>query len=192
MAIRVVLSDANELIPRTPRDYLVFLAVSGAIDLRWSPGIWAEVSRNLRAKFGFSSADIQVLENRLEVALPHSEVQPAPDDNYLAALSGADEKDEHVVAAALAVRADVLLTENISDFPREWLKDRKIELLNLGELLIRVGTTQPREFIWAHRQVIANSRKPEVEILSTLEQTVGADIIRTISSILNGSTGVRF
>jgi hypothetical protein len=45
----VVLADANVLIPRTLRDYTVYLGKAGAFDLHWSQAILDEVSKHLIA-----------------------------------------------------------------------------------------------------------------------------------------------
>lgn len=52
MTISVVLADANILVSRTLRDYFLYAADNGAIEIRWSPQILAEMSRNLERKFG--------------------------------------------------------------------------------------------------------------------------------------------
>lgn len=184
MIIRVVVADANELIPRTPRDYILYLAEIGLYDVRWSEAIWGEVARNLLTKFGFSQQRIDYLSSRLETELPHHDVEVPPEIEYLASLSGADSKDEHVVAAALAAKADVLLTENLSDFPSEWLRNRGIALLNLGELLVRTAELFPEQLLTAHNLVMASTRRSREEILTNLSRTIGIEPFKRLVELL--------
>jgi predicted nucleic acid-binding protein len=173
MMIRVVLADANELIPRITRDYLVYLATAGAFDLRWSVEIWNEVRRNLIKKAGFDDLGVSKLSFALDSALPMHLVRIQPDFDYIASLSGADSKDTHVVAAAMSAHADILLTENLTDFPTEWLGKRSIKLLDLGGLLERIADTNPVALRDAHARTLATSRLSERQVLHTLEQVVG-------------------
>ena len=46
MTISVVLTDANILFSRTLRDYVLYAAGEGAIEIHWSSHILAEMSRN--------------------------------------------------------------------------------------------------------------------------------------------------
>jgi len=173
LTIRVVLADANELIPRTPRDYILYLAEIGLYDIRWSDAIWDEVARNLLTKFGFSQQRIDYLSSRLAAELPHHDVEVPAEIEYLASLSGADRKDEHVVAAALAADADVLLTENLRDFPEKWLRDRGIALLNLGALLVQTAKLYPKELLAAHHLVLSSTRRSREDILVSLNRSIG-------------------
>src|SRR5690606_13318759 len=117
----VTLADANVLIPRTLRDYVVYAAKAGAIELHWSQPILDEMSRNLIAKFGFTAADAAELELRLTEYLPLALIEVRRRDAQLVAEVEMDAKDRHVVAAALSARATMLVTENTRHFPIERL-----------------------------------------------------------------------
>lgn len=52
MTISVVLADANILFSRTLRDYFLYAADEGAIEIHWSQQILDEMSRNLRENLG--------------------------------------------------------------------------------------------------------------------------------------------
>lgn len=183
MSTTVVLADANILIPRTLRDYVVYAAAAGAIDVHWSQSILDEVSRNLQAKYRFAQADSDELELRLTEYLPRALVQATRKHRDLAAQSGADTGDVHVVAAALAARAEVLVTQNIKHFPAHWLADRGIELLTAGALLERIARTNPESLRNAHRITVANSPKTEDEILATLDRLAGSAAANSVRAL---------
>jgi hypothetical protein len=52
LSLSVALADANVLVPRTLRDYIVYSAKSGAFQLRWSQTIPDEMSRNTSGSSG--------------------------------------------------------------------------------------------------------------------------------------------
>lgn len=58
MSLSATLADANILVSRTLRDYFVYAAKAGALQIHWSQPILDEMSRNLRAKFAFTEDDI--------------------------------------------------------------------------------------------------------------------------------------
>jgi hypothetical protein len=56
----------------------------------------------------------------MDAAFPEASVQPAP--CLASSLTGIpDEKDRHVLAAAIAGHAHVIVTNNIKDFPQSYL-----------------------------------------------------------------------
>lgn len=111
MSLSVALADANVLIPRTLRDYIVYAAKAGAVQLHWSQPILDEMSRNLIAKFGFTADDAAELELRLTQYLPRALIEVRRPDTQLVARVEIDNKDRHVVAAALSARATILVTD---------------------------------------------------------------------------------
>ena len=181
LSLSVALPDANVLLPRTLRDYVVYSAKVGAFDVHWSQPILDEVSRNLIKIFGLSTEDTDELEIRLGRYLPQALVEIRPRDLKAAEAVHMDAKDRHVVAAALSANASVLITDNIKHFPKEWLADRGIELIRATDLLVRLATNYPEELKKAHAMTIAASPKPEDAILDTLQNQIGkraADKVR--------------
>ncbi len=94
-----------------------------------------------------------------------------------------DPDDRHVLAAALSADADILLTDNTLHFPREWMAEHGIALLNSGTLLVRLAETFPDRLLAAHRQTVRFSPKSEAEILATLQLIVGESVTDTIRTL---------
>lgn len=184
MSLSVALADANVLIPRTLRDYFVYAAKVGALQIHWSQPILDEMSRNLCAKFGFSDDDANELELRLTEYLPRALVELRKRDTQRAAEVDMDAKDRHVLAAALSANATILLTQNTKHFPKAWLAERGIELLTPGELLVRLAAEHPDELRQAHRLTVANSPKTEDAILATLELQIGEEAATAVGAVV--------
>ena len=175
MSLSVTLADANVLIPRTLRDYIVYAAKAGAMQLHWSQPILDEVSRNLIAKFGFTPDDAAELELRLIEYLPRALIEVRRRDTQVVAKVEMDAKDRHVVAAALSAKATILVTDNTRHFPTGWLAKRRIETLTPGLLLARLAADHPDALRTAHRLTVANSPKTEDAILATLTAQIGKE-----------------
>lgn len=116
-----VLLDACVLYPTVLREILLCVAGQGLFTPLWSDRILEEWARAAR-KIGPEGEP----QARAEVALvranwPKASVQPRDAD--LARLWLPDENDVHVLAAALAGSADILLTFNAKDFPRHTLSE---------------------------------------------------------------------
>ncbi|SNR52259.1 PIN domain-containing protein [Paracoccus sediminis] len=113
--MRAVL-DANVLFPTILREILTDLAAAGLFAPLWSPRILAEW-RHAAARLGadqdaVAGAEIALLRARF----PTAEV---PDDGMRAIdLHFPDPADRHVVETALAGKADLIVTANLRDFPR--------------------------------------------------------------------------
>lgn len=186
MTISVVLADANILFSRTQRDYFLYLADAGAIEIHWSQQVLDEMSRNLRARLGLDNAATERLEGLMNDFIEYALVEVDPADLATAEAVEMDAKDRHVLAAALSTDADILLTENTKHFPRDWMTVHGIELLGAGELLVRLAERFPDELRAAHARTLQHSPKTEADVLATLERTAGpsaVDAIRRLTTV---------
>ncbi|MCB1405562.1 MAG: PIN domain-containing protein [Rhodobacteraceae bacterium] len=102
--------DTCVLYPPILRDFLLGLADAGAFTPLWSQGVvaeWLHVT-NRKGDHGAPEALARMLARWPEAMTPDG----APE-----ILDLPDETDRHVLAAAIAGRADVLVTLNLRDFP---------------------------------------------------------------------------
>ncbi|MGV3620511.1 MAG: PIN domain-containing protein [Archangium sp.] len=109
---RVVL-DANVLYPFTLRDTLLRAAAEELFLAHWSDEILDEATRNLIDDEVVTAAQAQRLRDTMNAAFPEALVR-----NYAPLADGLtnDAKDRHVVAAAVKVGAQVIVTMNLRDF----------------------------------------------------------------------------
>ena len=141
MTVSVVLADANILFSRTLRDYFLYAAHAGAIEIHWSQQVLDEMSRNLRARLGLEPADTARLEALMNDFIEYALVDVDPRDVATVEAVEMDAHDRHVLSA----EADILLTHNIKHFPRSWMVEHGLELLSAGELLVRLVEQFPIE-----------------------------------------------
>jgi predicted nucleic acid-binding protein len=120
--------DTCVLVPSRARDVLLETASTGAYRPLWSSEILGELDRTLRllqSKRGMSpeesAAYLTRLSRQMETAFPDALVTGW--EPLIETIRLPDPDDRHVVAAAWAGRADVIVTDNLSDFPADTLPE---------------------------------------------------------------------
>jgi predicted nucleic acid-binding protein len=116
------LLDTCVLVPSRARDVLLEVASTGVYRPLWSSEILTELDRTLRVlltKRGVSPDESDAYLGRLlrqmKATFPDALVRGW--EPLVEATQLPDSNDRHVVAAALAGRADVIVTDNLADFP---------------------------------------------------------------------------
>ena len=80
MTVSLVLADANILFSRTLRDYFLYAADAGVIEIHWSQQILDEMPRKLRKQFGFVQADTDRLEELMNAYIEYALIEGEPED----------------------------------------------------------------------------------------------------------------
>lgn len=184
MRLSVTLADANILFSRTLRDYFVYAAKLGALDIRWSETILDETTRNLVARIGFTDEDADALIGRLEAYLPSALVEVKKRDQARVAKVEMDAKDRHVLAAALSADANLLLTQNVGHFPREWMAKHGIELIDAGTLLVRLAGEYPGILRQAHRLGVSSRPQTEEQVFAILEKITNGNVVAAVRTVV--------
>jgi len=101
-----------------------------------------------------------------------------------------DPNDRHVLAAAIVGHCDVIVTQNLHDFPRTTLDQYGIEVRHPDEFLFEHLNLYPGKFCVAVRKVRARLKNPPYKIedyLTTLTRqglVVTASELRQFSELL--------
>ncbi|QWW19510.1 PIN domain-containing protein [Schaalia sp. 19OD2882] len=132
----VVLVDANIWFSRTLRDWVCLLATdprSSLFTVLWTDDILAEVLSNLRKKNpNWNGGQISDISEKIKESFPNGQVRDfRPTDNP------ADLFDGHVIGAAIAGDADILLTNDGKGFSEE--HDFRFEVMNVDDFLMLVA-----------------------------------------------------
>lgn len=143
--MRVVL-DTCVLVPAAVRAILLGAAAEGLIQPLWSPTILAEWT-HAATRRGGDSARAEALAAQAEAARawPHALIAP-PDPATLPPESLPrlpDPGDLHVLAAAIAGRAEAIVTFNLDDFPRRALAGYGIVPRDPDGLLWQIWSDTP-------------------------------------------------
>ncbi len=127
--------DACVLAPMPLADTLLRCAEEPALfRVLWSKETLVEVHRTL-IKFGYTIDQADRRLKQMAIAFPEAEIDfPA---NLLKSLDDLpDQKDRHVVAAAIHARAHVIVTSNVKHFPSILLEGHDLLVQSPDEFLV--------------------------------------------------------
>ena len=126
---------------------------------RWSGEILGEVSRVQSNKLDWP----QRLVDSFRVALTENFPEALVDDfDHLIPCLANDEKDRHVLAAAIRAGASVIVTFNTKDFPAESVDPWKVEICHPQDYLLALYSMAP-EVVVQKLNLIAREKEREVE-----------------------------
>lgn len=100
--------DACVLFRGGVRDFLLWIAETGAFSPAWSNMIHEEWMRSRRDKYGDPAFRLSYARSQMEQAFPGASFDPDP--ATLSTLSLPDMNDVHVVATAVAAEAQTIVT----------------------------------------------------------------------------------
>ncbi|MFD5561237.1 PIN domain-containing protein [Kitasatospora griseola] len=177
----IVVYDSCVLYPNTLRDLLVRLALTGIIQVKWTEQILDEVDRALIER-GISSEKNAERRRRMNNAVRDCLVT-----NYEPLIEGLklpDPDDRHVLAAAIKAGAQVIVTNNLKDFPPDYLAEWDIERKSPDDFVMDLIDMDGRVVYSCAREIADSRRNPPVtfdEVLLQLER----------SGLIESSTALR-
>jgi predicted nucleic acid-binding protein len=154
----VAVLDACVLYPFHLRNVLIQAAFDGLFDARWTEDIHEEWIRNLSANAtGVSRERLEATRDKMLAVLPEANVT-----GYQALISSLDlpdPDDRHVVAAAIAGQASVIVTWNVKDFPAANLQRHGIASVLPDAFLMSLHASFPDALIDSAARARHNLRK---------------------------------
>lgn len=174
----VVLYDACVLYPAPLRDLLVRLANTGIVRARWSEAILDECFRN-------------ILEQRPELKPAARELmkQAVPDcmvTGYEALIDGLvlpDPDDRHVLASAIRVGAQAIVTFNLRDFPEDRLAQYEIEAQHPDDFVLHTIDLAPgivTKVVSEQAAALKNPPRTVGELIDTLRDQ---GLVRSVAKL---------
>lgn len=161
--------DACVLFQAAVRDTLLRAAEAGLYEVYWSEIILDEISRNLLKTGTMKQKQVQRLLAALRQFFPKAMVKGF---EYLIPEMKNDDKDRHVLAAAVVAEAQVIVTSNLKDFPEQVLKPYEIEALSPDEFLIYLFDEAPKTMMEIVTQQAAELRNPPRTVTEVLDELV--------------------
>lgn len=136
-------------------DTLLSVAEEGAFRPLWSEHVLTELHRNLLK----AGAKQEAVEHRLaEMAVYFPDALVPGYEGLIDSMTN-HPKDRHVLAAAVAGRAEVLVTENLRDFPAEAVEQYGITVCGQDDFLLGLLELYPGEILSALRRQASRYRR---------------------------------
>jgi hypothetical protein len=174
-----VVLDACTLFPMLVRDVLLTLAGHEFFNPKWSARIRAEWMRNLserlgeRSLHGNTGTQVQRIATAMDAAFPDAAIEFECAE--AAILEPVHVKDRHVVAAAMAVQADEIVTFNIADFAVAHLKEHlQIEVIHPDDFVMDLVDLHEKRAVSAFRELRARKQNPPwapIELIQRLQRS---------------------
>ncbi len=158
--------DTNVIYPIEIRDLLFWFAHYDLFTPKWSKHIFSEWEDVMRRK-GINNDEIKKRSNRANLAFPDALVL-----NYESIISGLklpDKNDCHVLAAAIKSNANVIVTNNLKDFPQEYLATFDLVAKSADDFIADIIDLNPQKAIEAFRKLVLNRQNPDLDQFEVLE-----------------------
>ncbi|HSH58976.1 MAG TPA: PIN domain-containing protein [Acidimicrobiales bacterium] len=169
MAIPALL-DACVLYPVGLRDTLLNVAEAGFFRPLWSEEILAETSRNIVEDIPDLTAEhLEKTFDAMRRAFPEARVRGY---EHLIESMPNHPKDRHVLAAAVAGSADVLVTSNLRHFPPEACEPLGIRVQSPDDFLVEMIELGPGLMVDVLRRQAARKARPPLTLAAMLERLV--------------------
>jgi predicted nucleic acid-binding protein len=174
--------DACVLHPAGLRDLLIRLANTGVFRAHWSDDILDEMVRSiLRRRPDLTEAQLARTRQLMCDAVP--DCLTTGYDDLIEGLHLPDPADRHVLAAAIRSGSQVIVTENIRDFPAHVLQTYNIEAQTPDAFLLHVVDLSPRAVFGAVQAQASALRNPPVTIDELLDHLAQSGLPRSIAAL---------
>ena len=179
-----VVLDTNVIYPVIIRDVLFWFAHYEMYTPKWSNHIFDEWKEVMERK-GVSSEESNKRIQKANDAFPDALVQNY--EGLIEHLSLPDEKDCHVLAAAIKTNAHVIVSNNIKHFPENILNSYGLKIKSADDFLTDIIDLNAETAIEAFREMVCNKKSPhmdEYEVLNCLRKNRLKDTANYLHSLL--------
>jgi predicted nucleic acid-binding protein len=158
--------DTNVIYPLWIRDLLLWFAHHDLFTPKWSRHIFDEWIEVMKRK-GISEEEIQIRIKIMNDAFPDALVE-----NYEVLMENLilpDEKDKHVLAAAIKTNADIIVTNNLKDFPEIYLATYGLSAKSADDFLTDIIDLNHELSTTAFRNLVLNKKNPPLDEYHVLD-----------------------
>jgi predicted nucleic acid-binding protein len=162
--------DTNVIYPVIIRDLLFWFAHYEMYTPKWSNHIFDEWKDVMERK-GVSPEESQKRFQKVNLAFPDALVQQY--EGLIGTLDLPDNKDRHVLAAAIKANAHLIVTNNIKHFPKSVMNNFGIKAKTADDFLTDLIDLNGETAIEAFKEMVLNKRNPdldEYEVLNRLRK----------------------
>lgn len=158
--------DTNVIYPIEIRDLLLWFAHFDLYTPKWSKHIFDEWEKVMKEK-GVDDAEIQKRINNVNEAFPDAFVNNY--ESLIESLDLPDSKDRHVLAAAIKTNANIIVTNNIKDFPADYLSKFGLSAKSADDFLTDIVDLNHEAAVEAFKTLVLHRRNPDLDEYQVLD-----------------------
>ena len=174
--------DTNVIYPLISRDLLFWFAHYDLYIPKWSKHIFDEWEEVMVRK-GLNQGDAAKRIATVNLAFPGALVK-----NYeflIPTLNLPDQKDRHVLAAAIKSNSNYIVTNNLKDFPKKIVDTFEIEVIAADDFLVDIIELNHDQAIAAFKEMVIIRKNPKMEEFEILNQLKKCGLKKTADFLLN-------
>lgn len=173
--------DTNVIYPIIIRDLLFWFAYYELYTPKWGNTIFKEWKEVMIRK-GITKEEAEKRVQRANSAFPDALV--ANYESLIANLILPDENDKHVLAAAIKSNSDIIVTNNLKDFPEEYLNSFSIKAKSADDFLTDIIDLNQDIAIKAFKEMVLNRKNPSMNEFEVLESLRKVELFDTANYLL--------
>jgi predicted nucleic acid-binding protein len=158
--------DTNVIHPIVLRDLLFWFAHYDLFTPKWSKHIFEEWIALMKHK-DVSAEQITERVQKAQSAFPDALVKNY--ESLIDRLDLPDQKDRHVLAAAIKTNANVIVTNNLKDFPANYLASFGLSAKNADDFITDTIDLNQERAIEAFREMVLYKRSPDLDSYEVLQ-----------------------
>ena len=163
----IAVLDTNVIYPIISRDILFWFAHYDLYTPKWSKNIFEEW-KDVMIRKGVNPEEASKRVDKANLAFPDALVQYY--DGLIANLELPDEDDRHVLAAAIKTNANIIVTNNLKDYPEDYLQSFGIKAKNADDFLTDIIDLNQDQAIAAFKEMVLNKKNPPLDEFDVLNQ----------------------
>lgn len=161
-----VVLDTNVIYPVIIRDLLFWFAHYDLYTPKWSKHIFDEWYNVMQRK-GVEPDEAKKRVEKANLAFPDALVNNY--ESLIDTLNLPDEKDRHVLAAAIKTDAHLIVTNNIKDFPNELLCNYGLKAKTADDFLTDIIDLNHDTAVEAFREMVLHKKNPDLDEYQVLD-----------------------
>lgn len=179
--MRTVILDACVLYPASLRDFLLRLVEAGVFRGHMSKDILDECFRSVERDRPELGPKLRRTREILEVAFADLLVEGY--EHLIDGLDLPDPNDRHVLAAAIAAEATLIVTFNLKDFPAERLAPRGVAAVHPNAFVLACIEAMPEAVVEVVRKQAAGLRNPPTTVADLLDRLAEQGLPGVVAAI---------
>ena len=158
--------DTCVLHPLHIRDLILWFAYSGLFTPKWSKHIFDEW-RELMVKKAVSKKEIN---NRISSVLnSFPDAMVTNYETHIEGLTEINKKDRHVLAVAIKINAGLIVTNNLKDFPNDYLDKFGLYAKSADNFIADLIDLHHKESVEAFKLMVSHKRNPPINEYEMLD-----------------------